>query len=124
MEHYMPSVQTDRSVHDAVVLLQYGDDPYCGLCLLLETIGMPDSEFSAFMEYEEMAAKHDYLGQFGTDTNEDIATSMAVFGALHRRPAAVCSFAMLMNFPRFNKMKGMGQIVTWSVRDESCTAKA
>jgi ribonucleoside-diphosphate reductase beta chain len=26
---------------------------------------------------------------------------------------------MLMNFPRFNKMKGMGQIVTWSVRDES-----
>jgi len=29
------------------------------------------------------------------------------------------SFAMLMNFPRFNKMKGMGQIVSWSVRDES-----
>ena len=26
---------------------------------------------------------------------------------------------MLMNFPRFNKMKGMGQIVSWSVRDES-----
>jgi ribonucleoside-diphosphate reductase beta chain len=29
------------------------------------------------------------------------------------------SFAMLMNFPRFNKMKGMGQIVTWSIRDET-----
>jgi ribonucleoside-diphosphate reductase beta chain len=29
------------------------------------------------------------------------------------------SFAMLMNFPRFNKMKGMGQIISWSVRDES-----
>src|SRR3546814_18884353 len=28
------------------------------------------------------------------------------------------SFAMLMNFPRFNKMKGMGQIISWSVRDE------
>ena len=26
---------------------------------------------------------------------------------------------MLLNFPRFNKMKGMGQIVTWSVRDET-----
>ena len=26
---------------------------------------------------------------------------------------------MLLNFPRFNKMKGMGQIITWSVRDES-----
>ena len=36
--------------------------------LLLETIGMPDSEFSAFMEYKEMSAKHDYLGQFGVET--------------------------------------------------------
>src|SRR3546814_16070780 len=26
---------------------------------------------------------------------------------------------MLMNFPRFNKMKGMGQIISWSIRDES-----
>ena len=87
--------------------------------LLLETIGMPDSEFSAFMEYEEMAAKHDYLGQFGTDTNEDIAVSMAVFGAFTEGLQLFASFAMLMNFPRFNKMKGMGQIVSWSVRDES-----
>ena len=29
------------------------------------------------------------------------------------------SFAILLNFPRQNKMKGMGQIVTWSVRDET-----
>ena len=29
------------------------------------------------------------------------------------------SFAILLNFQRFGKMKGMGQIVTWSVRDES-----
>ena len=87
--------------------------------LLLETIGMPDSEFSAFMEYKEMAAKHDYLGQFGCETNEDIAVSMAVFGAFTEGLQLFASFAMLMNFPRFNKMKGMGQIVTWSIRDES-----
>jgi ribonucleoside-diphosphate reductase beta chain len=29
------------------------------------------------------------------------------------------SFAILLNFPRFGKMKGMGQIISWSVRDES-----
>ena len=87
--------------------------------LLLETIGMPDTEFSAFMEYQEMAAKHDYLGQFGCETNEDIAVSMAVFGAFTEGLQLFASFAMLMNFPRFNKMKGMGQIVSWSVRDES-----
>jgi len=87
--------------------------------LLLETIGMPDSEFSAFMEYEEMSAKHDYLGQFGVETDEDILTSMAVFGGFTEGLQLFASFAMLMNFPRLNKMKGMGQIVSWSVRDES-----
>ena len=87
--------------------------------LLLETIGMPDTEFSAFMEYKEMADKHDYLGQFGVGTYEDIAVSMAVFGAFTEGLQLFASFAMLMNFPRFNKMKGMGQIVTWSIRDES-----
>jgi ribonucleoside-diphosphate reductase beta chain len=33
--------------------------------------------------------------------------------------ALFASFAMLLNFPRHNKMNGMGQIVSWSVRDES-----
>ena len=29
------------------------------------------------------------------------------------------SFAILMNFPRLGKMRGVGQIVTWSIRDET-----
>jgi ribonucleoside-diphosphate reductase beta chain len=44
---------------------------------------------------------------------------MAVFAGFTEGLALFASFAMLMNFPRFNKMKGMGQIVTWSVRDET-----
>ena len=42
-----------------------------------------------------------------------------MFGAFTEGLQLFASFAMLMNFPRFNKMKGMGQIVTWIVRDES-----
>jgi ribonucleoside-diphosphate reductase beta chain len=42
-----------------------------------------------------------------------------MFGAFTEGLQLFASFAILMNFPRFNKMKGMGQIVTWSVRDES-----
>ena len=34
------------------------------------------------------------------------------------------SFAILLNFPRFGKMKGMGQIVTYSIRDESLHVEA
>ena len=87
--------------------------------LLLETIGMPESEFGAFMEYEAMKDKHDYMGQFGVSTDADIARTLAMFGGFSEGLQLFASFAMLMNFPRQNKMKGMGQIVSWSVRDES-----
>jgi ribonucleoside-diphosphate reductase beta chain len=87
--------------------------------LLLETIGMPESEFAAFYDYQAMRDKHDYMGTFGVESDEDILRTLAMFGAFTEGLQLFASFAMLMNFPRFNKMKGMGQIVTWSVRDES-----
>ena len=87
--------------------------------LLLETIGMPESEFAAFLEYEAMRAKHDYMRAFGVGSNADIARTLAMFRGFTEGLQLFASFAMLMNFPRFNKMKGMGQIVSWSVRDES-----
>jgi ribonucleoside-diphosphate reductase beta chain len=87
--------------------------------LLLETIGMPDAEFSAFMEYKAMKDKHDYMQKFGMDSDADICRTLAMFGGFTEGLQLFASFAMLMNFPRFNKMKGMGQIVSWSVRDES-----
>jgi ribonucleoside-diphosphate reductase beta chain len=66
-----------------------------------------------------MKAKHDYIQQFGVDNNEDILTTLAMFGGFTEGVQLFASFAMLLNFVRFGKMKGMGQIVTWSVRDES-----
>ncbi len=87
--------------------------------LLLETIGMPESEFGAFLEYQAMRDKHDYMHSFGVETDADIARTVAMFGGFTEGLQLFASFAMLMNFPRFNKMKGMGQIVSWSVRDES-----
>ena len=87
--------------------------------LLLETIGMPDSEFTAFLKYEEMAAKHDYMQKFTVDNPAEIARTVAMFGGFTEGLQLFASFAMLLNFPRQNKMKGMGQIISWSVRDES-----
>ena len=43
---------------------------------LLDTIGMPESEYSAFLQYKEMKDKHDYLSTFGVDTDEDIARTL------------------------------------------------
>ena len=86
---------------------------------LLDTIGMDEAEYAAFLEYEAMRDKHDFLHQFSIDSDRDIAHTLAAFGAFTEGLQLFASFAMLMNFPRFNKMKGMGQIVSWSVRDES-----
>ena len=86
---------------------------------LLDTIGMPESEYSAFMKYKEMKDKYDYMQNFNVNSKEDIAKTVAVFSAFTEGLQLFASFAILLNFPRFNKMKGMGQIVTWSVRDET-----
>ena len=86
---------------------------------LLDTIGMPETEYSVFLTVKEMKDKYDYMQGFNVDSKADIAKTLAVFGAFTEGLQLFASFAMLMNFPRFNKMKGMGQIVTWSVRDES-----
>src|SRR3546814_13851246 len=59
------------------------------------------------------------MQEFGCDTKEQIAKTLAVFGVFTEGLQLFASFAILLNFPRFNKMKGMGQIITWSVRDES-----
>jgi ribonucleoside-diphosphate reductase beta chain len=86
---------------------------------LLDTIGMPESEYSAFMQYKEMKDKYDYMQGFDVKSNHDIAKTIAVFSAFTEGLQLFASFAILLNFPRHNKMKGMGQIVTWSVRDET-----
>ncbi|MCG8504327.1 MAG: ribonucleotide-diphosphate reductase subunit beta [Sphingomonadales bacterium] len=86
---------------------------------LLDTIGMPEAEYSAFLRYKELKDKYDYMQGFNVDSPRDIALTLAVFGAFTEGLQLFASFAMLLNFPRVNKMKGMGQIVSWSVRDES-----
>lgn len=86
---------------------------------LLDTIGMPEVEYQAFLKYKEMRDKWDFLHSFEGDNPEDIAIRLALFGAFTEGLQLFASFAILLNFPRFNKMKGMGQIVSWSVRDET-----
>lgn len=89
--------------------------------LLIETVGMPETEYQAFLEYSEMKEKHDFVQGFVIDPADPrtVLRNLAVFGAFTEGLQLFASFAMLMNFPRFGLMKGMGQIVSWSIRDES-----
>lgn len=87
--------------------------------LLNDTIGLPDTEYKAFQEYKAMSDKHDYLFRSKGEGVEGMARELATFSAFGEGLQLFASFVMLLNFQRFGKMKGMCQIVTWSIRDES-----
>ena len=93
---------------------------------LIETLGMPESTYQEFAEYEEMAAKHDFVTEIASknSTKQNTATHIAVFSAFTEGMQLFSSFIMLLNFPRHGKMKGMGQIVTWSIVDETQHAES
>jgi len=90
--------------------------------LLNESLGLDN--FAAFMEDEEARNKIERLQQVNAGTMDEIAQSLAIFSAFTEGVNLFSSFAILMSFQMRNLMKGMGQIVAWSVRDESLHSKA
>jgi ribonucleoside-diphosphate reductase beta chain len=88
---------------------------------LIETLGMPESTYNEFLQYEEMRAKHDYVSTISNEntTKENTAKHIATFSAFTEGLQLFSSFIMLLNFARHGKMKGMGQIILWSIIDET-----
>ena len=93
---------------------------------LIETLGLPDTTYNQFLEYQEMKDKHDYVLNISSQNGDraSTATHIAVFSAFTEGMQLFSSFIMLLNFPRTGKMKGMGQIVTWSIVDETQHAES
>jgi ribonucleoside-diphosphate reductase beta chain len=99
---------------------------------LNETLGLED--FKAFLHEPSMAAKFEYL--MGTkseythedlaksaDARRDVARSLAIFSAFAEGVSLYSSFAVLYSFQMRNFLKGIGQQMKWSVRDESLHSK-
>ena len=93
---------------------------------LIETLGLPETTYNEFLEYEAMREKHDYIMDISSKntTRENTATHIAVFSAFTEGMQLFSSFIMLLNFARHGKMKGMGQIITWSIVDETQHAES
>ena len=92
---------------------------------LIETLGLPETTYNQFLEYQEMRDKHDYILDISSKNGDkqSTATHIATFSAFTEGMQLFSSFIMLLNFPRHGKMKGMGQIVTWSIVDETMHAE-
>jgi len=87
---------------------------------LIETLGKPDSFYSEFLDIPVMKAKHDFFELLvnGESEKETLPLQIAGISAFTEGMFLFSSFAMLLNYPRQGLMKGMGQIVSWSVLDE------
>ena len=92
---------------------------------LIETLGMPENTYQEFAEYQEMSDKHEYFIKLSESNGNkrSVATNIAAFSAFTEGMQLFSSFIMLLNFPRHGLMKGMGQIVTWSIVDETLHAE-
>jgi len=93
---------------------------------LIETLGLPETTYNQFLDYQEMKDKHDYILDISSKNGDkqSTATHIAVFSAFTEGMQLFSSFIMLLNFPRTGKMKGMGQIITWSIVDETMHAES
>ena len=95
--------------------------------LLNEELGLDD--FSEFLEDETTMAKIENLmnvrdNMDGTPDWTERAKSLAIFSAFTEGVNLFSSFAVLLSFKLRNLLKGVGQIVEWSIRDESLHSNA
>ncbi len=99
---------------------------------LNETLGLDD--FSAFLHEPTIAEKFEHLSSVDANyTHEDlaennkarreVARSLAIFSAFAEGVSLYSSFAVLYSFQMRNMLKGIGQQMKWSVRDESLHSK-
>lgn len=93
-----------------------------GYSYLNDSLGLDD--YSAFLQDKTAVAKLDALKQVKGKSKRDIARSLAIFSGFTEGVNLFSSFAILMNFSRFNLLEGVETIVSWSVRDESLHSEA
>jgi len=99
---------------------------------LNETLGLED--YTAFLHEPSMADKFDFLMSTkadytdkdllkNKDARKEVARSLAIFSAFAEGVSLYSSFAVLYSFQMRNLLKGIGQQMKWSVRDESLHSK-
>lgn len=86
--------------------------------LLNDSLGLPEGDYAAFLEYKDMADKIEFMLEGSTSSHS--ATGLSLAKAVFNEGVSLfASFIMLLNFQRFGKMIGMGKVVEWSIRDET-----
>jgi len=93
-----------------------------GYAYLNDSLGLTD--YDAFLYEPTTKAKIDRLIDAKGKSKEEMAKSLAIFSAFNEGVNLFSSFAILMSFSQRNLLKGVGQIISFSIRDESLHSEA
>ena len=88
---------------------------------LNETLGLEN--FDAFLQDEATMERFENLTRVDNKSTRNIGRSLAVFSAFAEGVSLYSAFAVLYSFQLRNMLKGIGQQMKWSVRDESLHSK-
>lgn len=117
-EHYIPYFRNNEIRNMLLSFAAREGIHQRAYALLNDTINLPESDYLIFLEYEEMADKMEYMADM--DMSSPFSVGLALAKTVFSEGVSLFgAFAILLNFQRYGKMKGMCEIVRWSVGDES-----
>lgn len=118
LEYYIPKFKNNEI---RAMLTSFANREFVhqrAYALLNDTLGLPEEGFSAFLEYKEMSDKIEFMSNINTHTVSGTAQAIAR-SVMNEGMSLFSAFVMLLNYQRFGKMRGMCEIVEWSIRDET-----
>lgn len=87
----------------------------------IDTLGMPESSYSAFLEIDEMRKKHEFITKHHENLNNPVRNFMltiAVDSGFGEGMQLFSAFALIMSFYRRGLMTGLGTLTSFIARDE------
>ena len=118
LEYYIPKFKNNEI---RAMLTSFANREFVhqrSYALINDTLGLPEQEYFAFLDYEEMKEKVEFMQEIDVTSLRGLATAVAR-SAMNEGMSLFSAFVMLLNYQRFGKMRGMCEIVEWSVRDET-----
>lgn len=118
LEYYLPKFKNNEI---RAMLTSFANREFVhqrSYALINDTLGLPEEEFSAFNDVKAMRDKLDFMQDMDVHSHAGLAKAVAR-SAMNEGMSLFSAFVMLLNYQRFGKMRGMCEIVEWSVRDET-----
>ena len=118
LEYYIPKFKNNEI---RAMLTSFANREFVhqrSYALLNDTLGLPEDEFSAFADVKAMRDKLDFMADIDINSKAGIGRAIAR-SVMNEGMSLFSAFVMLLNYQRFGKMRGMCEIVEWSIRDET-----